>query len=91
MLFQQLSKLELQVSLESNLLNRFAGFQAFGKTINAQPTSKHDNRSPSSTIPQKRGFVDALKNKVACKLVAYQDMAIGCENGDSRAVRVEIY
>ncbi len=36
-------------------------------------------------------LLDALENKVACNLVAYQDMVIGCENGDSRVARVEIY
>jgi len=38
------------------------------QTINSEPTRNHDGTSRISTIPN-YGFVDALENKVACKLV----------------------
>jgi hypothetical protein len=68
--FQELSKLRLQVALESNLLNRsMIWFQVFSKQ---SMHNQQENITVRVHLAQYCGFVDALEKKVACKLVGYQ-------------------
>jgi hypothetical protein len=71
--FQELSKLKLQVTLESNFLNWSTRFQVFSKQ---SMHNQQENMTVGVHVAQNItncGFVDALENKVACKLVAYQE------------------
>jgi hypothetical protein len=71
MQFQELSKLKLQVTLESNFLNWSTRFQVFSKQ---SMHNKQENMTVGVHLAQyhQLWFCRCPRNKVACKLVAYQ-------------------